>query len=221
MDSLRREEGVRAGYLAFTAHEVRNPLSTALWSAELLTRMPAAERGGARGEKLASMCLRALTRLRLLVEDHFLIERLETGGLSTRLEALSPGEALAAAIARRPQDSGPCELQGSPHALVAADRLLLERSLSGLLHAAGRGGAPVRVSASREGAWIVIHVRGAPPPEAALVDPGQGSESDAHGHSLSLAMARRVATVLGGELRIEKDGYLFTLPVHEALEAPP
>ena len=35
----------RSGYLGFVAHEVRNPLSTALWSAELLARMSPAERG--------------------------------------------------------------------------------------------------------------------------------------------------------------------------------
>ena len=76
----RPTDDVRGDHLGFVAHEVRNPLSTALWSAELLARMTPEERGGARGEKLTAMCLRSLGRVRQLVEDHFLCERLDAGG---------------------------------------------------------------------------------------------------------------------------------------------
>src|SRR5512142_861702 len=82
------EEDPRGGYLGYVAHEVRNPLSTALWSAELLARMAAEERGGPRGEKLTAMCLRSLGRVRQLVEDHFLCERLDVGGLPLRIEVI-------------------------------------------------------------------------------------------------------------------------------------
>ncbi len=211
----------RAENLAFAAHEVRNPLATALWSAELLVRMPAAERGGSRGAKLVAMCLRALVRLRLLVEDHFLIERLEVGGLPMRLEALALGEVLAAATARRPSDAGPCEaVQVEDDAMVLADRSLLERSLDSVIHAAGRGGVAVRISARRVGDGVVLHVRGAPPPESALADPGRGSLSEAKGYSLSLPMARRVAAALGGELRIADGGYRLMLPAAPPGEIP-
>jgi len=82
------EEG-RGDYLGFVAHEVRNPLSTALWSAELLARMAPEERAGARGEKLTQMCLRSLGRVRQLVEDHFLCERLDVNGIPTRAMEVS------------------------------------------------------------------------------------------------------------------------------------
>src|SRR5512144_880418 len=59
------EDG-RGSHLGFVAHEIRNPLSTALWTAELLVRMPAEERGGARGDKLTAMCLRSIARVRQL-----------------------------------------------------------------------------------------------------------------------------------------------------------
>jgi signal transduction histidine kinase len=218
--STQREREKRAGYLAFAAHEVRNPLSTALWSAELLARMPAAERGGARGEKLAAMCLRALTRLRLLVEDHFLIERLETGGLPMRVEAVVLPDVLAAAIARRPPESGPCDVGALPDVLVSADRPLLERSLDALLYAAGQRGARVRVSGSRDDGRVSVYIQGASPAESGLVDPGRGSESDGKGYSLSLPMAKRAARALGGELEVAQGGFLLTLPVHQAPGAP-
>src|SRR5512142_2166772 len=91
----RREREARSGHLGFVAHELRNPLSTALWSAELLTRMAAEERGGARGEKLTAMCLRSLGRVRQLIEDHFLSERLDVGGIPIRPEPLVIGRVVA------------------------------------------------------------------------------------------------------------------------------
>ena len=78
----------RGGFLGFVAHEIRNPLSTALWSAELLTRMSASDRGGPRGEKLSAMALRSIARVRRLVEDHFLCERLDAGGIPLRAEPI-------------------------------------------------------------------------------------------------------------------------------------
>ena len=86
-------EDRRRAFLGFIAHEVRNPLSTALWSAELLGRITAEERGGARGEKLSAMCLRSISRVRQLVEDHFLCERLDSGGIPLRAEPVVVREA--------------------------------------------------------------------------------------------------------------------------------
>src|SRR5919198_5230984 len=82
-------EPSRGGFLGFVAHEMRNPLSTALWSAELLARLSPEERSGPRGEKLAGMALRALQRLRFLIEDHFLAERLDIDGILVRLEPVA------------------------------------------------------------------------------------------------------------------------------------
>src|SRR5512138_781972 len=90
----RAEGERRRAFLGFVAHEVRNPLSTALWSAELLARITPEERGGARGEKLSAMCLRSISRVRQLVEDHFLCERLDSGGIPVRAEGVGLREAV-------------------------------------------------------------------------------------------------------------------------------
>ncbi len=201
--------GDRASRLAFVAHEARNPLSTALWSAELLARMPAAERGGARGEKLAAMCQRALARLRALVEDHFLSERLEAGGLPVRPEPVALAERLADVAARR---SASLETQVREDAVAIADPALVDRVFDALLAVAGRGGTPVRVSVRHSGGRIALHLRGAPPPPQGLADPVRGTESDPSGRALALPTARRAAAALGGSLRIEDGAYVLELP---------
>ena len=202
----------RAGKLGFVAHEVRNPLSTALWTAELMARMSAADRGGARGEKMAEMMLRALGRVRQLFEDHFLSERLDVGGIPVRAEPQALGPAVEAAGARRPADLGELSLVIEPGLSVRADKVLLERLLDLVLAAAGGEGAPVALSARRIGPLTRILLEGRPLTEASLADPVKGSPSDMKGRALSLPLARRIAAVLGGELRVAGGALELVLP---------
>src|SRR3954463_10189709 len=76
----------RARYLGFVAHEIKNPLSTALWSADLLKRLDSVERAGPRADKMMDASLRALRRMRRLVDDFFTIERLAERLLEMRRE---------------------------------------------------------------------------------------------------------------------------------------
>jgi signal transduction histidine kinase len=203
----------RASYLAFVAHEMRNPLSTALWSAELLARLSPEERAGARGEKLAGMCLRTLARLRNLVEDHFLAERLGIGGIPVRPEPVSLAETLSAAIARAKVACDPSVGEGR---VAAADRALLERALEALLAAAGKDDTPVRVSVAEREGWLEIGVHGAAPAAGAFDLPGRTSPSDQTGRALGLLMARAVASAHGGSLDPVRDGFLLRLHTQPA-----
>lgn len=210
----------RAGFLGFVAHEVRNPLSTALWSAELLGRMPAAERAGARGEKLSAMCLRSIARVRQLVEDHFLCERLDAGGISFRPEPVGLREVLDAILAR-PGDRGEVVIDVEPSLAVVGDRTLVERALDALLATAGAERTPVRATARAEGSAVVLTVSGRRPAPDALEDPMKGSPSEARGRALSLPLARRIAGALGGTLSAAEGGYALSLPRAEAYIARP
>ena len=208
-------EGDRAGRLGFVAHEVRNPLSTALWTAELLARMSAADRGGARGEKMSAMMLRALGRVRQLVEDHFLTERLDVGGIPLRPEPLPLRAAVEAAAARKPFDAGEVEVDVDEALLVRADRVLLERALDAMVGAVGRDDAAVSAAARSRGARVLLRVVGAPVPDLALADPVKGSPSDTRGRALGLPLARRIAAVLGGKLTAAEGGLVLELPAGE------
>lgn len=200
----------RSSHLSFVAHEIRNPLSTALWTAELLARLPPEERGGARGEKLAGICLRSVGRVRLLVEDHLLCERLDAGGHPIRAERVLLGELLEAIRGRWPTGDGALTLPPEEGLAAMADRGLLERALEAILVAAGEGGVPVRVEAWLRDGQLQVRAVGAPP--APLVDPGRGAPSDQRGRALALPMARRVAAALGGALEIAGEGYLLSIP---------
>jgi len=211
----------RSAFLGFVAHEVRNPLSTALWSAELLGRIGAEERGGARGEKLVAMCLRSIARLRQLVEDHFLCERLDAGGIPPRAEPVSAREAAAGAIERRPPDVGEVALEVSPDLFLGADRPLLARALDALVAAAGRDGTAVRIAAEAAGDTVRLAVSGKAPEEGALEDPVKGTPSDPTGRALALPLARRIAAALGGALSAADGRYVLTLPRAKAGGALP
>jgi hypothetical protein len=195
---------------------MRNPLSTALWSCELLARLAPDDRAGPRGEKLVGMGLRALQRLRTLIEDHFLAERLDVGGIPLRPEVVSlkdTVEAVARKIPLEPIDGPGSQLAA---ALVWADRGVLERLLEGLLAVSGRGKEPVRVTVERRQRSWALWVAGAPPPSEALAVPNKGSTSDPTGRALALHMAVRAASALGGALEARADGYHLLLPAAEA-----
>ncbi|HET9554623.1 MAG TPA: histidine kinase dimerization/phospho-acceptor domain-containing protein [Anaeromyxobacteraceae bacterium] len=200
----------RAGHLGYVAHEIRNPMSTALWTAELLTRLGPADRGGARGEKLSTLCLRSLARVRLLVEDHLLCERLDAGGYPSRIEPVAVGEALSVVLGRSPAEGVPVEVAVGVELTALADRTLLERALEGLVAMAARDAAAVRVEGSRRDGRVAILVTGGPP--APLEDPHKGAPSEQRGRALALPMARRVAAALGGALTVEGQGYLLSIP---------
>lgn len=200
----------KAGVLGFVAHEVRNPLSTALWTAELLARMSPEDRGGARGEKLTAMSLRALARVRQTIEDHFLMERLDVGGLPVRIEDVDLGEVVRSGAAKVTGASVEVELDGT---LVAqADPALLERAVESLVAITSADGAAVRVVGKAEGDEVILRFRGAPPGPDALHDPRKGSPSDARGRALAGPVARRVAATLHGRLEAEPDAWVLSLP---------
>jgi signal transduction histidine kinase len=200
---------VRPGYLAFVAHEMRNPLATALWSAELLVRLAPSERAGARGEKLAGMCLRTLGRLRHLMEDHFLIDRLAISGIPLRVEPVALADALSAAEKRAGAECARSLQVPS----IPADKVMLERALEALVAAAARDQTPVRVESEVEpGATVAIRVLGAPPPGDALEPPGRSTPPDPTGRALGLLMASAVAKAHGGGLAVTPQGYVLTVP---------
>jgi K+-sensing histidine kinase KdpD len=212
-------EGARAGHLGFVAHEIRNPLSTALWTAEMLARMTLQDRGGPRGEKLSAMCLRSVARVRQLVEDHFLCERLDAGGLPLRLEALGVRESIDAVLEKRPAEAASVE---SDAALGAtADRGLLERALEALVAVAGANGTPVSITARAAGRQIAIGVNGRQADDGTLADPVKGSPSDPTGRALAVPLARRIAAALGGALAVRDGGWLLTLPRAEGYTPRP
>ncbi len=199
----------RAGHLGFVAHELRNPLATALWSSELLGRLTPEERASARGAKLVGLSARALGRLQVLVEDHLLCERLDAGGYPLQLAAVEVAPLVQAALKRLEHAPAP-ELRLPAGLAGHGDRALLERAVEGVLAVAGRGGARVQVAGEAAGGQVRLSFRGAPVER--VEDPVKGSLSDPAGRALSLPLARRIAEVHGGALTVDLEGYLLVFP---------
>ena len=202
--------GDRAAHLGYLAHEIRNPMSTALWTAELLGRLPEAERGGERGARLAAICMRSIGRVRLLVEDHLLCERLDAGGYAVRAEPVPLAEALAEALGRKPADPVPVEAAIDPGLTCQVDRALLVRVLEGVVGAAAGGAERVLVEATAAGAMIEVRVLGGP--VGSLELPQKGSSSDPRGRALALPASRQAAGAIGGRLTVIDGAYLIAIP---------
>src|SRR5439155_20060335 len=96
----------RGKYLGFVAHEIKNPLATALWSCDLLKRMDPADRAGVRAEKMIEVSLRALRRMRRLVDDFFTIERLLEHGYQLKREDVDIKDLVEPAMRSRAEKAG-------------------------------------------------------------------------------------------------------------------
>lgn len=125
-DALPYRSDARERFLSFVAHEMRNPLASSLWAAEMLAR---GVDDSARAERLSALSARSLRRLRHLLEDFFAIERmsprysegetelqeaisramephdLEPDGVAANIETLEPLEGLRIPIHPDPLDA--------------------------------------------------------------------------------------------------------------------
>jgi signal transduction histidine kinase len=181
----RRRDG---GRLARLAHELRESMTAARLSLDLLQR-----RGALPDSKLARTLDRSLSRLRAGIEDSLLDEVLSAGGL--RLSRVKLGPVLADARSQ----AGPQKVQiviSKPPALlqVSADPRIVRPAVRGLLRAAlemARPGSIVRLGAdrSRHRARVAVTI------EDCRKLPGNRMPD-----LPALAFARRAARAHGGTL---------------------
>ena len=206
--------GTRRGkYLGFVAHEIKNPLATALWSCDLLKRMDAADRSGPRAEKMVDASLRALRRMRRLVDDFFTIERLDEHGYDLRsetveLRALTDG-ALAAIREKEGIATQGWAVDVPERVLVSGDVEMLRRGMRAVLEHMAKGGqARLTLVGHAVPAGGELVVRSSEPP-VPLVPPGpeERPSGDPAGAVLGYALAEAVFGAHGGSLQ-ERDGAL-------------
>src|SRR3954452_7348644 len=98
--------GKRGKYLGFVAHEIKNPLATALWSCDLLKRMEPADRVGERADKMIDVSLRALRRMRRLIDDFFTLERLLEHGYDLKRERVALKDLVVPAVRAMAEKDG-------------------------------------------------------------------------------------------------------------------
>jgi two-component system sensor histidine kinase KdpD len=210
--------GPRGKYLGFVAHEIKNPLATALWSCDLLKRMEGADRTGARAEKMIDVSLRALRRMRRLIDDYFTIERLLQSGYDLKRERLALKDLLDSTLQALSEKDGiptqgwVLELDGAE---VTGDGDMLRRALRALLEHLARASKEPRVSIAARpaqgGTELQLRAETAPvpllPPE-----PEERPSGDPTGGVLGFALASRILDAHGGKVEERDGGLLVTLP---------
>lgn len=208
----------RGKYLGFVAHEIKNPLATALWSCDLLKRMEGPDRSGPRAEKMIDVSLRALRRMRRLVEDYFMIERLQENGYDLRRESASLKDLVDGAMQTLAEKEGVKTEAWSTDiadATIHGDADMLRRCFRLVFEHMARGGAEPRLTLlghrAEESCTLLVRAE-APPSPLIPPDPEDRPSGDTTGGVLGYALAEHILAVHNGKLEEREGGLLVTLP---------
>ncbi|TMA24638.1 MAG: HAMP domain-containing histidine kinase [Deltaproteobacteria bacterium] len=204
--------GKRGKYLGFVAHELKNPLATALWSCDLLKRMEGPDRTGDRAEKMIDVSLRALRRMRRLIDDFFTIERLLEHGYELRREPIEVKDLVDSALQMLSEkesiETSGWKVQVGPLA-TTGDVEMLRRAVRAAIEHMARGSPRPLLSIRSEGP--VLSIRAETPPSPLIPPPPEERPSgDPTGAVLSFALAAAILEAHGGRIE-ERDGALALL----------
>lgn len=211
--------GKRGKYLGFVAHEIKNPLATALWSCDLLKRMGPEDRGGERAEKMIDVSLRALRRMRRLIDDFFTIERLLEHGYELKRDRVALRDLVEPALRTLTEkdavatDGWVLELDaaatttGDPDMLRRAVRLSLE-------HMARASPRPrLSVTVRPDGASVSLYIRAETSPAPLIPpEPEERPSGDPAGAVLGFALASRILEAHGGRIEEREGGLWLSFP---------
>ncbi|MFH1330979.1 MAG: GAF domain-containing sensor histidine kinase, partial [Actinomycetota bacterium] len=194
--------------IAAVSHELRTPLTAVLGLAEELRSrddLPPEERS-----QLLGLIVEQSRDLTHLVEDLLVASRVETGQLRVAAERISLGEQVAQVLRGLPTPEGRTVRPPTRDAAAWADSLRVRQILRNLITNAFRyGGARIGIEVEQRGAVVALIVTddgpGVPdrevdrifePYERAHRTPGRPGSL-----GLGLAVSRRLARLMGGELR--------------------
>jgi len=205
--------GKRGKYLGFVAHEIKNPLATALWSCDLLKRMEGPDRSGERAEKMIDVSLRALRRMRRLIDDYFTIERLLEGGYELRREQIGLKDLIAPVLQQLndkegiPTDSWSLEV-GDLRTTCDSD--MVRKALKAAFEYVAKASPKPRLSiTARPGPVLLVRAETLPQP-LLPPDPEDRASGDPTGAALGFALASRILEAHGGSIE-KRDGALALL----------
>jgi len=212
--ALRHEQRLSAEI----SHELRTPLAKIRAEAEIALRRRRTP--GAYREALATV-LSSAERMSAVVDTLLVAARKDAGVEPARCDAAAAAAAAAAMCSELSERRGiTVRVDGSDHGVrVAADAELVERVLFPLIENGCRYASnEVSVQIGSRGRQCVIVVRDDGPGVAEdelgrIFDPGERgrASSDATGAGLGLALARRLARQVGGDVIAEPgDGGRFT-----------
>ncbi|HET8724038.1 MAG TPA: DUF4118 domain-containing protein [Anaeromyxobacteraceae bacterium] len=205
-------ETLRGTLLSSVSHDLRTPLAAITGAATTLRDQAVDEE--TRRELVAAICDEA-ERMERMVGNLLDMTRLTSGAVAPRQEWIPVEEVAGAALARTERLLARHRVRTeipSGAAMIRADPLLLEQLLVNLLENAARHTPPgtevlLRAEAGPEGLALEVADRGPGVPageeERVFERFHRGGRADGGGAGLGLAIARAIAEVHGGTLRVE------------------
>src|SRR6476469_3899073 len=198
--------GKRGKYLGFVAHEIKNPLATALWSCDLLKRMDGADRAGERADKMIDVSLRALRRMRRLIDDYFTIERLLEHGYELKREKVLLKELVDQPV-QTLHDKDGISIDGWALDLGTADILcdadMMRRGVRALVEYMARPSPKPRLSLTGRstGTEATLHIKAETPPSPLGPPvPEERPSGDPLGAVLGFALAEQIVAAHAGRV---------------------
>jgi signal transduction histidine kinase len=211
--------GKRGKYLGFIAHEIKNPLATALWASDLLKRMGPEDRSGERAEKMIDVSLRALRRMRRLIDDYFTIERLQQQGYDLKRDRVGLRDLVEPALQTLAEKDG-VSTEGWVLELddlaTVGDLDMLRRAVRlSLEHMARVSPNKPRLSlATRpDGANVALFIRAEALPASLIPpDPEERPSGDPTGAVLGFELASRILDAHGARIEEREGGLWLSFP---------
>jgi signal transduction histidine kinase/CHASE3 domain sensor protein len=228
-ETLTRANKVKTEFLASMSHELRTPLSAILGFADLLQTSPK--------ETLSPRARESLERIKKngehllsLINDVLDLAKAETGRIDVRLASVNIGQLARACVAEVDSLRSGKELRLTvdvPDAPVESVtdpqrvRQILLNLLSNAIKFTDRGEVTLQMRATASDVRLAVHDTGVGIPHEALselfqdfhqLDVGDGRRYA--GAGVGLALSRRLARALGGEIEVrsrEREGSTFTL----------
>lgn len=230
----------RAAFVSAVTHELRTPLTAFRLYTELLADGRVTD--PQRQQLYFTTMHTEARRLEHLVENVLAFARLEGGRSGARLENLTPDdlfERVRPRLEQRAAQAG-ATLVFTPAAaptgaylrvdVAAVEQILFNLVDNACKHAVGRGGSMIRIEVERQAGLAFLRVRddgpGIPPREArrlfrAFHKSAEDAAHSAPGVGLGLALSRRLARGMGGDLRLDRSAtpgacFVISMPVATA-----
>ncbi len=235
-ETLARANRVKTEFLASMSHELRTPLNAILGFADLLLASPR-ENLSPRARESLERVRRNGTHLLTLINDVLDLAKAESGRIDVRLEAVDVPQlvrACAAEVDSLRQGKGlTLEVDAPAQLETVTDsqrvRQILLNLLSNAIKFTEAGKVTVAVASSPAELRVAVTDTGMGIPERAMadlfkdfqqLDAGDGKRYA--GTGIGLALSRRLARALGGEIEVrstERAGSTFTLVLPRGLRA--
>jgi signal transduction histidine kinase len=206
----RQERQLRAEYIGFITHELRNPLTTVMVAAARLGR----EEGHPGDSRSMALVQRNLKRVANLIDTFLLTEQMDADRIRPHPVDMLVGDIVDAAVepalrsAHRPEVS--LSVAIDPAVVVKVDPTLTIAALQNVVTKAVQYSDErlVTIQAEDRGDRLILdvgdHCRGIPPEAASLVlEPFRTSHPGKPAPGLGLALSRRIMEEQGGNLHVE------------------